>query len=78
MYYSIVVVALLCMVAVAHAGQPPAPAAAPEVQYWIFYAYQHFLVSVEYRTQGFHSHPAAIWPPRGSSFFIFQGMGACS
>ena len=31
MYYSIVVVALLCMVAVAHAGQPPAPAAAPEV-----------------------------------------------
>ena len=31
MYYSIVVVALLCMVAGAHAGQPPAPAAAPEV-----------------------------------------------
>ena len=31
MYYSIVVVALLCMVAVAHAGQPPVPAAAPEV-----------------------------------------------
>ena len=31
MHYSIVVVALLCMVAVAHAGQPPAPAAAPEV-----------------------------------------------